>query len=283
MRHCTLLVLVGIALVAGCARSVNVTQERESLLAKDREWSQTTKDTDKFLSYYAADASMYAPGMPVVNGTAGIRDAYTQMASAPGFALQWTANKADVSTSGDLGYTSGTYQMSMNGMNDKGKFVTVWKKENGDWKVSQDIINSDEPAAAPTAAHVMVPAANVTFGPAPPVLPAGAKMAVVSGDPSKAGPYVVRLQMPAGYTIAPHWHPTDESVTVLSGTLGLGMGDTLDKTAAQDLGTGGFANMPAQMHHYAIAKGATTVQIHGMGPFAITYVNAADDPSKAPK
>jgi quercetin dioxygenase-like cupin family protein len=86
--------------------------------------------------------------------------------------------------------------------------------------------------------------------------------------------------MPAGYRIAPHWHPTDEHVTVLFGTFALGMGDEFDKATMKDLPAGGYALLPAEMHHYALAKTEATVQVHGMGPFALTYVNPGDDPSK---
>jgi quercetin dioxygenase-like cupin family protein len=103
---------------------------------------------------------------------------------------------------------------------------------------------------------------------------------VISGDPSKPGLYVVRLRMPAGYKIAPHWHPTDEHVTVVSGNFALGMGEKFDKTALKTLPAGGYALLPAEMRHYAMATTAATVQVHGQGPFALTYVNAADDPSK---
>jgi len=112
-------------------------------------------------------------------------------------------------------------------------------------------------------------------------MPPGAKLAVLSGDPSKSEPFVLRAQLPAGYTVAPHWHPTDEHVTVLAGTFAFGMGDVLDKAALTDVPAGGYALMPAQMHHYAVAKTAATIQVHAMGPFAITYVNPTDDPSRA--
>jgi hypothetical protein len=84
--------------------------------------------------------------------------------------------------------------------------------------------------------------------------------------------------MPDGYRIGPHWHPTDENVTVLSGTLGAGMGDKFDPAAGTFLKSGGFVCMPKKMHHYAWAKGPTIIQVHGIGPFAFTYVNPADDP-----
>jgi quercetin dioxygenase-like cupin family protein len=119
------------------------------------------------------------------------------------------------------------------------------------------------------------------WGDPPPVFQKGASFTVVSGDPGKAGLYVIRLKMPAGYKIAPHWHPTDEHVTVVSGTFAVGMGEKFDEAAMKQLPAAGYALLPAEMRHFAMAKTEATVQVHGMGPFALTYVNPADDPSKA--
>jgi quercetin dioxygenase-like cupin family protein len=116
------------------------------------------------------------------------------------------------------------------------------------------------------------------WGPAPPVLPAGARLAVMQGDPSQPAFFTVRLEFPDGYRLAPHWHPTDESITVISGTFLVGMGDTLDAAKVSALPTGGFVFAGANQHHYAIARGRTVVQINGLGPFALTYVNPKDDP-----
>jgi len=133
-----------------------------------------------------------------------------------------------------------------------------------------------------TADHQMLTSgAKIKWGPPPPVFRAGAKFAVIDGDPASTGMVTVRLLLPAGYEIAPHWHPTDEHVTVLSGTLSLGMGDTLDKAHSVSLGSGGYAVAPANMHHYAWTKSGATIQVHMMGPFALTYVNPADDPAHA--
>ncbi len=118
----------------------------------------------------------------------------------------------------------------------------------------------------------------VQWGPAPPFFPAGARFAVLQGDPSGSGVYTVRLEMPAGYVIKPHFHPTDEHVTVISGTFVVGMGDSMDMGHSQTLAAGGFITAPAQAHHFAMARGRTVVQVHGEGPFAITYVRASDDP-----
>jgi quercetin dioxygenase-like cupin family protein len=118
------------------------------------------------------------------------------------------------------------------------------------------------------------------WGPAPAVFPTGARMAVLAGDPSKSDEFVVRLDLPDGYTIAPHWHPTDEHVTVVKGTFLVGMGDGIDPSKMVSLPAGGFITAPAKMHHYARAKGHVIVQVNAMGPFQLTYVNSSDDPSK---
>jgi quercetin dioxygenase-like cupin family protein len=139
-------------------------------------------------------------------------------------------------------------------------------------------VAASQNAQSPT--HIMMSPAELKWGDPPPVFEKGATFSVVSGDPGQPGIYVVRLKMPAGYKIAPHWHPTDEHVTVISGEFALGMGDKIDQASAKVLTAGGYALLPAQMHHYALARSATVVQVHGMGPFALTYVNPADDPSK---
>ena len=124
-----------------------------------------------------------------------------------------------------------------------------------------------------------VNANDLKWGPAPAVLPKGAEATIISGDPSSDGPYVLRLKMPAGYKVPAHNHPTAEYVTVLSGNFHLGMGDKLDETKGMELTAGGYGEAPAKMNHYAWASSPAVVQVHGQGPFAITYVNPADDPS----
>ena len=122
---------------------------------------------------------------------------------------------------------------------------------------------------------------GIKWGPAPPVLPKGAQMAVLAGDPSKTGPFVVRLKMPSGYKVPAHQHPTAEAVTVIAGDFRFGMGDKLDEAKAEKLPAGGFVDLPANMNHYAFSGGGEViVQINAEGPFSIKYVNPADDPSK---
>nr|MDQ3350144.1 cupin domain-containing protein [Acidobacteriota bacterium] len=131
---------------------------------------------------------------------------------------------------------------------------------------------------AKPAAHVMVAADEVKWGPGPPALPPGAQAAALDGDPAKSGIFVIRLKFPDGYRVPPHSHPTDEHVTVISGTVAAGFGDRADDTAMHVLTAGGYAKMPAGENHYVRAKGESIVQIVGMGPFVVKYVNQADDP-----
>jgi quercetin dioxygenase-like cupin family protein len=131
-------------------------------------------------------------------------------------------------------------------------------------------------SAQASASHAGPPA--VKWGPAPAVFPAGAQMAVMQGNPGSNGLFTVRLRFPNGYRVAPHTHPTDEHITVISGRLGVGMGKTADAKQMMTLGAGEFATAPANAPHYAQARGATVVQVHAMGPFALTYVNPADTP-----
>ena len=130
------------------------------------------------------------------------------------------------------------------------------------------------------SAHVLVPADQVQWGPAPPHLPAGAQISVLEGKPSEKGPVTLRLRFPANYSIPPHWHSMTERVTVLSGTLHVGMGDKLDRRSSQALEPGGFVSLPANMHHFAWTATPTVVQISLEGPFDIFYVNPADNPRK---
>ena len=122
---------------------------------------------------------------------------------------------------------------------------------------------------------------TIPWGPAPPFVAPGAQLAVIEGNPAAAtGDYTVRLKMPDGYRIAPHWHPQRENVTIISGTFKVGMGDTFDKDKMGSFPAGSFAYLDPDMHHYAMASGEVIVQIHGSAPLQINYVNPADDPSK---
>ena len=136
------------------------------------------------------------------------------------------------------------------------------------------------PSQAAPHAVVVLPD-QVTWGPAPPALPAGAKAAVLEGDPKQAGPFTMRVSFPDGYRVPPHFHSAAERVTVIQGTLQLGMGDKFDGSALNSLPAGSYVSMKPGTHHFAQAQGNTIIQVNGIGPWKLTYVNPADDPRKA--
>jgi hypothetical protein len=129
-------------------------------------------------------------------------------------------------------------------------------------------------------APVVVTPDKIQWGPAPAVFPSGAQFAVLAGDPGKPGPFTVRLKMPDGYRVMPHWHPTAESVTVLSGEFHVGMGDKFDESSMLTLPAQSLGVVPPHHNHYAMAKGETEIQVSSTGPFKLVYVNPADNPSK---
>ena len=146
------------------------------------------------------------------------------------------------------------------------------------------VVSAQGTTPAPAPAHRMMAADEVVWGPAPPGLPPGSKMAVLSGDPGQPGPFTARAQLPAGYRIPAHWHSTEENLTVLSGVLGMGMGDKLDESGLREIQAGGFVHMAPNTRHFLLSKADTVIQVHGVGPFSINYVNPADDPrTAAPK
>ena len=141
--------------------------------------------------------------------------------------------------------------------------------------------------AALTAAHnesssphdsMLHAADKLVWKDGPGSLAKGAQFAVLEGDPAKDGPFVMRIKLPDGFQIKPHTHPKTERVTVISGTFLLAMGDQLERSAAKPLKAGAYGYWPAGMKHTAWAQGETIVQLHGVGPWIITYVNPADDP-----
>ena len=129
--------------------------------------------------------------------------------------------------------------------------------------------------------HVILAPEALEWGEGPKALPSGAQAAILEGDPTKAGAYTLRAKLPAGYKIPPHWHTGDEHVTVIKGTLYMGMGDVLDESKSQKLPVGGFALMPKKVHHFAYTGDEEAViQLHGMGPWDIIYIDPNDDPRK---
>jgi hypothetical protein len=125
--------------------------------------------------------------------------------------------------------------------------------------------------------------AAIQWGAGPASLQKGARMMVLEGDPTQEGMFTMRLWLPDGFEVAPHWHSQVEHVTVISGVLQFGMGQKFDRTATREMPAGSFGYWPVGMKHFAWANGETVLQLHGRGPWTITYVNSADDPRKGTK
>lgn len=124
------------------------------------------------------------------------------------------------------------------------------------------------------------PLADLQWKDGPGSLPAGSKFVVLEGDPAKEGLFTMRLRLPDGYSVQPHYHSGVEHVTVVSGTFNVGMGEKFDKNATKPMAAGTFGYWAAGMRHFAFTKGETILQLHGLGPWTITYVNPSDDPRK---
>ena len=132
---------------------------------------------------------------------------------------------------------------------------------------------------AQSAHHMMVTPADLKWADVP-SLPPGAKIAVIEGPLNEAVPFIIRLKLPADYKVPAHWHPAIEHVTVISGTFYMGTGDKLDPSKTMPLSAGSVAIMQIKTNHFAWNKKETIIQVHGVGPWAINYVNPTDDPRK---
>lgn len=128
--------------------------------------------------------------------------------------------------------------------------------------------------------HIMVNASKIVWSNGPASLPPGSKMVILEGDLSAPGPFTARLLLPSNYKISPHFHPAVEHVTVIKGSFFMGAGKEFNEKTATEIKSGGFAVMPVGYAHFAFTKGPATIQLHGMGPWGITYINEADDPRK---
>jgi quercetin dioxygenase-like cupin family protein len=128
--------------------------------------------------------------------------------------------------------------------------------------------------------HVMLAPADMKWSDGPPSLPRGAQFMVIEGKPAEAGPFTMRLKFPAGYKVPAHSHPAIEHVTVLSGSLSFGMGDKFDAAKLKPMPPGSFVVMPVGTNHFVETRQETTVQLHGVGPWDVKYVNPEDDPRK---
>ena len=218
-----------------------------------------------------------------MKGSDAIRSGWAQMVKTPGLVLHWTPTKIEVA-SPTVATEYGTYTESYDGpsgkLTDAGNYVTIWHKINGQWRVALDAPNTTTPlptaavAAAPMYSpdvHMVANSSLAWSDFAPPGFDPGMKLAVIQGDPSKAGEYTLRLQFPAGYRFPVHWHPGAENLTVVSGPFQLAMGNTADWSALKTYAPGDYIYVPPRHAHFggSSAQGASVIQLHGQGPFQV--------------
>jgi hypothetical protein len=152
--------------------------------------------------------------------------------------------------------------------------VTVWAAILAQAQQSIQPASEEKKATQSIAGEMGIyPTAEIKWKDGPPSLPPGAKLVVLEGDPAKEGFFTMRLWLPDGFKIPPHWHPKVEHVTVISGTFNLGMGEKFDQTGAREMPAGTFGYWAAGMRHFVWVKGDTIIQLHGVGPWMITYIN----------
>lgn len=284
-------ILTAAALLAACATApkVNLQTEEQAIRDLDRRWVEAmqAKDVNTVVGFYAPDAYAAMPNMPGMVGHAALRSAFAEMVKMPNLAISATPTRITVAKSGELATDVGTFRFAYDGPNgrveDEGSYSTVWRKIDGQWKVTSDLSVSAKPLPQPPPPMVVVVEGEtheMSMGGAlkwqpltKPGLAPGAMMTVVHGDPGKAGgDYTMRLRFPDGYAVPPHWHPKSEHVTILQGSLSLGTGERADRAATRPYSPGDFFYMPAKAPHYVFAKGETVVQLHGEGPFELNLV-----------
>ncbi|HEY8164041.1 MAG TPA: cupin domain-containing protein [Gemmatimonadaceae bacterium] len=233
----------------------------------------------KLATFYTTDALGLYPNMAIVRGAPAIRRTYAEMSGLPGAKMTATPMSIRISNDRNLATNTGTYRFTYNSPSgpvaDSGSYIEVLQKVNGQWRIVNEIVTSHAPLATMAVYDTitkmgMTGAAKVAWTPLEAKgFPPGAKMSVIHGDPSGSGDYTLRLWFPDGYQFPVHWHPKAEHVTVLSGTLQLGMGGTASASALNAYQPGDFLYLPGRKPHFGGAKGVTVLQLHGMGPFAI--------------
>jgi len=278
----------GIALiVASCATvAVNPATEEAAIRARSAELNRavTAKDLNAIVAIHSPSAVVMMANSPTMSGAAAIRQGWQGMLAMPNLALNWQPSRITVARSGEVATEVGSYTMAFNTpqgrVNDAGNYTTVWQKVDGQWLIASDAVTSSLPLPAPPPAAPAVIADMTDMQThsatgiewtdfTPPWPSAGARMAVIHGDPSGSGDYTLRLQFPDGYEFPPHWHRMGEHVTVISGVFRLGMGGTANASAIKEYQAGDFLYLPGQMPHFGGARGPTVVQLHGIGPFTI--------------
>ena len=277
----TALIVVAIATLSQTATSQ--TRDERAVRAASDAWQRyiAAQNVDSIVGLFTPDAVVLFANSPVVKGSDQIRSQWGDILKIPAYKVHWTPTRIDVASptrATEYGSYAESYDTPTGKTSDAGNYVTIWHKVKGKWRVALDAPVSTTPIPPATvAAPPMDPstmevhaASALTWGDltAPGFAP-GAKIAVLHGNPGGPGGFVLRLQFPDGYQTPVHWHPTGENVTVVLGSVALGMGNAFDASALHAYGPGDFVYLPPRQSHYGQAHGATIVQVNGRGPFVI--------------
>ena len=253
--------------------------------AASDQWQRdiAAKNVDAIVALHAPDAVVMMSHSPIAKGSAAIRGAWAEGVKTPGLVLSWTPTTIEVvspTRAIEYGNYTESYDTPQGKGTDAGGYVTIWHKINGKWRVAIDAPVTSAPLPAAASAAAPMEMANVKelansaltwtdFNPAG--FDPGMKLAVLQGDPGAKGPYIVRLQFPAGYRFPVHWHPGIENLTVVSGPFQLAMGNTADWSALKTYSPGDFLYIPPRHAHFggSAAGAASVIQLHGEGPFLL--------------
>jgi ketosteroid isomerase-like protein/quercetin dioxygenase-like cupin family protein len=275
----TALATLAIAALATTAQSQS--SDARAIREASDQWQRdvAAKNVDAIVALHAPDAVVMMSHAPLATGSAAIRGAWSDMVKTPGLVLHWTPTKIEVASptvATEYGTYTDSYDSPQGKMTDAGNYVTIWHKINGKWRVTLDAPNTTTPlpAAAPMAMGDVKSLANsgLTWSDFKPEgFDPGMKLAVLEGDPGAKGPYVIRLEFPAGYRFPVHWHPGIENLTVVSGPFQLAHGNIADWNALKTYAPGDFIYIPPKHAHFggSAASGASVIQLHGEGPFQL--------------
>ena len=273
------LIAIGLAVIAPAAPSQ--TKDEQAIRALSMQWQQdvAAQNVDKIIALYAPDAIVMMSHTQPARGTTAIRGQWVEAVKTPGLKLQWTPTRIErvsPTVATEYGTYTESYTTPEGTGTDAGNYVTIWRKINGQWRVALDapVTSTPLPTAVPMdmGETALVMGTGLTWSNfTPPGFDPGMKLAVLHGDPGKAGAYTVRLQFPAGYRFPVHWHPGAENLTVVSGTFLLGMGNTADASALKTYTAGDYIYIPPRHAHFggSAAEGPSVIQLHGQGPFQV--------------
>ena len=291
IAHRPLAIIVLAALASACATTPRADPETEeqTIRALTAQLIQAVKARDiaTIMAMYAPDAHVLSPNMAAARGASEIRPIWDEMLAMRNLDFSLNITDLRVSDAGDMAYEVGTYRLGFDGpdgrVTDDGKYTTVWRKVNGQWKVASDIFNTSRPMPAPAPATVLIveaeqPMLHASGGMqwndlSVPGFPPGMKIAALHGDPAGKSDYTIRLRFPDGYQFPAHYHPNAEHLSVLQGTFLFAMGERADRSAQKTYGPGDFIYIPPKHPHHGGARGETVIQLHGIGPFEIKLVN----------